>query len=523
MKSLKVIENLDRQKSATEQVDEKISTVTKQFDTQLSSMRRNVRWWGFLGLIAMCTIIVVSVIYIANLGETIRDAVDAANFTGEAIFDFKGNDLLSADYLAIVIPVLVAFAGALLTFLGMSRLKMFDERIDKIRKDMLDEIKDRVAATARLAKEEFVKEHREKLDAREKEMEMAVKKGIAELKCEHQTSAKSFQDLAHEVEQNYGWLKPMTTAGKVGDLNIATVADAHSTVETLCDQKPNGYVLALKKIVNKVCTGDGITSGDADDYHNLASELANGDMYREAVEVVKSGLRLFEKNTDLLADLIKYATQNSRFEDAEKAIERLQGIDARQWTWRCYEFIVDYYRALGNLEAAYTMCQKGIEALPYNEFSYRSKAELEQMLTPGEKGVEQAIATLEDALQKEFPAAQCAFRLSGLYHDKGEYQKAIDAASRSIIDSAQDQPPVSIAAVIARRGFAYEKLSMKKQLSGESDWNDLAASAVADYKMALGLEHVSPLSPVTIRQIASRLAILGQGVTETGQNDAIDA
>ena len=50
-------------------------------------------------------------------------------------------------------------------------------------------------------------------------------------------------------------------------------------------------------------------SGDADDFHNFAVELARKDEYILACSVLDCGLKLFPKNVDLLADYLQFGVR----------------------------------------------------------------------------------------------------------------------------------------------------------------------------------------------------------------------
>lgn len=286
-------------------------------------------------------------------------------------------------------------------------------------------------------------------------------------------------------------------------------------VEKLREKKPVEYINMIKKIVEKVCSGGAAISGNSADYHNLSAELARGNMYYEAISVLDKGLSLFPNDTDLLSDMIEYATKNSQYEKAEQAINILTGIHRRLWTWRCYEFMINYYRAIGDLEKAYQLSQDSIASLPYDEHGYRSKAEIEMLLTPGDEGVTKAIAILTDALNKRINAAQCAGLLAEIYLDKGDYQSSIKASNRAILESAQSQPHIVIASIIAQRGFAYDRLFMKRMFSGDVQ-TEIAQKACEDFQMAIAL---GELSAITIKQVIIRLNILAQYLPNKADDD----
>lgn len=485
---------------------------TEQENKILASMKRSSIIWGILFVVVMIAVACISVFYIASLASEFTNAIETLNATQEAELTITRNHLLSADYLAIIIPVLVALAGSFVAFLGMSRLKMFDDRIDKIRSDMLEEMEKLVKSEVSMGRAAFESDLISKINSKEEEIKAETEKGIKLLQEEHLEKKKAIEQTVNDFGQRYDWLEAMISA-EVGELDIATVADAHSMVETLQEKKPSEYIQMISKIVDKVCAGEKqeFLSGDSKDYHNLSAELARRNMYSEAIRVLEKGISLFATDVDLLSDKIEYTTKNSEFEKARDAVATLLKIDKKGWSWRCYEFTVDYYRAIGQYQEAYNLCSECTQSLPYDEHAFRSKAELEMIITPGETGITTAIATLEDVMSKGIPASQCAQLLSILYFNKGMLKESIDKASKAINDLAEDQPSIEMAVILSKRGFAYDKLYMQEISEGKND-SENAELAINDYKMSLSLANsgLSQLSPITIKQILIRLAFLEQ-------------
>lgn len=480
----------------------------EQLKKEVATLRRNSIIWGILLLLVMVVIVCVSIYYIADLAREFTIAIEMVDVSGENNLSIQRNNLLSADYLAIIIPILVALAGSFVAFLGMSRLKMFDDRIDKIRSDMLEEMEKLVKSEVAVGRNDFSNNLTTSIDNKLKEIKTETENGINKLQAKHEESQNKLDQSISDFGQKYDWLEAIISA-EVGELDIATVADAHTLTESLREKKPSKYIFMIKKIVEKVCDADNFLSGQSADYHNLSAELARGNMYSEAICVLEKGHSLFPRDTDLLSDIIEYSTKNSQFEKAKEAVNMLMEIDKQGWTWRCFEFTVDYYRAIGEYENAYNMCIEGTQSLPYDEHAYRSKAELEMILSPGEEGVEKAIITLDTVLKKGLSASQCAQLLAKIYFNKGMLQESIDAASRAIIDLAEDQPSIGVAAILSSRGFAYDKLFMQKVLSGTNDL-ETASLAIQDYELSIGMiqSGMGQLSPITIKQMLTRLTIL---------------
>lgn len=490
-----------------------------ELENKYKKLRNASTVFGIVFLLIMVLIVVVSVFYIASLAGEISRVADAVNASGSVELTINRNSLLSADYLAIVIPVLTALAGALVAFLGMNRLKMFDERIDKTRMEMLSEIDQRVKNEVAAGRSEFSDELMDKIGQQRDELSSSIEVYTKKIKDESAQEMQHLTDTITSFSARYDWLQSIIS-DDIGELSISTISDAHEMVEKLREKKPIEYINMIKKIVEKACSGGAAISGDSADYHNLSAELARGNMYYEAIRVLDKGLSLFPNDTDLLSDMIEYATKNSQYQKAEQAIDTLTGIHRRLWTWRCYEFTIDYYRAIGDLEKAYQLSQDFIASLPYDEHGYRSKAEIEMLLTPGDEGVTKAIAILTNALNKRINAAQCARFLAEIYLDKGDYQSAIEASNRAILESAQSQPHIGIASIIAQRGFAYDRLFMERMFNGDVQ-TEIAQKACEDFQMAIAFvqKQYGVLSPITIKQVIIRLNILAQYLPNKADDD----
>ena len=466
-------------------------------------------------------------------------------------------NLLSADYLAGVIPVIIGLAGALVVFLGMERLKAFDERIDstnseieekldgfdekidrhrvELRKELTDEIDEIVKVSfdeeqaqwndrqqREIEKQvewsvqsKFIQEQA-KWTEREKEVSKAREESIAKLnKHKHELSneldeqaLKRLQDMDMKAQEyiaglnSYAWLKAIIKEGET-EISVPTVEDAHRLTERLRAQKPAGHIDMIRQVVDKVCNET--LSGDKADYHNFSAELARGNMYNEACRILERGLVFFPTDTDLLSDLVEYAAKGSMFEKAKNAVDKLQNeIPKRQWNWRCYEFICDYYQAVGNIEAAYKICGEFIEAIPDDEHGYRSKAELERLMNPGQSGIERSIATLRLALERNITCPQCANQLSEILLDNGRFEEALEAANRAIRDLAQQQPHVNVAYVFYNRANIMDRMFLKGQMTAEKG-QSMAENACEDYIMALSL---GQLTMIVSNQANARIQIL---------------
>ena len=125
------------------------------------------------------------------------------------------------------------------------------------------------------------------------------------------------------------------------------------------------------------------------------------------------------------------------------------------------------------------------KVLPDEERAYM--AEYETLKKYGELvAAENALVCAEDSLTM---TAQCSLALSRIYHMRGEYDKAINSASRAILGQAETQPSSNTGAAFAYRGFSKDAKIHKAILDGiilDTQYDDIK-SAINDYKMACQL------------------------------------
>ena len=527
-------------------VEERIAELEKR-----DRKRRNAVRWIFLGVIIVLFIVAaLNAHYIratestfSQLQEAIN-AVSAADESGEShviTVEVDHANLLSADYLAGVIPVIIGLAGALVVFLGMERLKAFDERIDstnsgideklngfdkKIDQNRTELQRNLTTEVERSVQAKFIQEQ-EKWNNRERDVTSAQEKSKAELskhKSElsnelDETALTRLQELEAKAQEyingldSYNWLRVIIQEGET-EISVPTVEDAHRLTERLRAQKPAGHLDMIRQIVDKVCNT--ALSGDQDDYHNLTAELARGNMYNEACRILERGLEFFSTDVDLLADLVEYGTKGGMLDKAKISVLRLENKDdipKEQWNWRCYEFVCDYYKATGNIEKAYQICDEFINAIPDDEHGYRSKAELERLMNPGQAGIENSITALRLALERNITCPQCANNLSVTLLDNGRFEEALEAANRAVRDLAQQQPHVTVAYVFYNRANVYDRMCLQS-LENAGKRQSMAESACEDYLMALSL---GTLSMIVSLQAQARIKILHSYLSSEGK------
>lgn len=470
---------------------------------KFNDWKRIIVFFALAFLLVMVLLVVIGVLCIADIIKTFTDLINMANDGHAPAMTIERSGLLSADYLAAVIPILLALGGSFIAFLGMNRLKMFDERIDQTRAEMLKEIESKVKSEVAVDRVAFSDQILQGISGEQEKFLSTADDASKNLLTQKEICIKEIADKFELFEQKYAWLEA-TVTHKEADLDFHTIDDAHKLVERLRNEKPDGYINIIKKIIDRVCDVNDM-SGDSADYHNLAAELARGNMYNEACRVLKKGEKYFKKDVDIHADIIEYSTKGG-LDYAAESVQTLEAMDSRIWTWRCYEFMCDYYRSIGNLEKANTLCDDFMRAFPNDEHGYRSKAEVFLLLYPGQDGIDKSIEILEAALAKSINCPQCANALAEQYLSMGKYTDALRAVNRAVLELAQQQPHVPAAIIFYNRATIQDRMFMQG-LENSSVEPDIADAAYVDYYMALTLR-LDSLSPIIAQQAIIRRLIL---------------
>lgn len=415
------------------------------------------------------------------------------------------SSLLSADYLAVVLPVLLTVAGAFIVFLGMNRLKMYDERIDSTRVDLLKELNTivRNQVLAEQAKQNAT------VEQAIKQQRVAFNEAVSDAASELSIlKSKHIQEIENAAS-GYEWLKSAITQNNMNVSEIHTVLDAHKLVELLRKEKPDNYIPLIKEIVTRVTSQT--LSGDPTDYHNLSAELARGSMYLEAVQILEKGLSLFPSDTDLLPDSISYATKGGMNAKAKDTLEKLLQIDRHLWTWRCYSFCCDYYISCGELAQALKMCDDCISAFPTNQHGYHDKSKVVKMLTPGMEGINASINVLQTAIDANINCPLCSNTLGEIYLELGKFDDALKSFNRTVLDLAIAQPGINESYVFYNRGSCYDRMFIRS-LNTNALNIELLVNAHNDYVTALQL---GELSVITRSQTVDRLTFLKRFMPDT--------
>ncbi len=412
-------------------------------------------------------------------------------------------EITLSDWLKMILPIVGGAIVAIFAFLGVDRLKDFDERQDKLARDLRDDLHTQVDNAVKLVQP--------RLNENYQEWEIALQEKLSQYD-------NSFNLVAERIDKYDKIIGSVEKLEEVSDA-IGNVAEAHDFISKLfsddsastSDKSQRTRILLA--LVERVKHGD--IKGDSNDYHNFSSELARNNYFDFAADVTGKGLDVFRDNIDLLSDYTYYSHKAGRKDDVRDGLNRLEKIEKGIWNWRAFTFYIDVVNdgeaSAVNKEKALKCVDAYKKVLPDEERAYM--AEYETLKKYGElEAAESALIVAENYLTM---TAQCSLELSKIYHTRGEYDKAISSASRAILGQAETQPSSDTGAAFAHRGLSKDAKIHKAILEGkgvDTQYDDIR-SAINDYKMAinLGYSHAN---------IAVRIMLLQQFLPNKAQNNA---
>lgn len=403
--------------------------------------------------------------------------VVASGLTTYVFLELKFDEPINitiADWIKVVLPILGSGLIVIFAFLGIDRLKNFDERQDKLSKELKEELKTTVNDATSVYKSRFEEILKEKTDS------FAENLSLYEEKLTH------VGKQIDEYNTKWGDLKERRTVTDA----IGNISEAHDYIQKQFQIEMSNDSMqwqirtkSLDALVKRIISEE--IKGNSADYHNLAVELARQNYYDQACEVIGKGLQFFPYDIDLLSDALAYIhTFNNAHEMAERSIKTLESIGRNGWNWRTFTFYIDYLNGLEpsdeNKNKALDLIKDYKKLLPDEERAYM--AEYETFRKYGEiKNAEEALEYAEENFDM---TAQCSLILSEIYRRKGEYDKAYFSATRAIQSQAEDQPSSHTGAAFANRAFALDAKIFNKRLKGQEVEQSMITDAIADYKMA---------------------------------------
>jgi len=299
--------------------------------------------------------------------------------------------------------------------------------------------------------------------------------------------------------------------------DIRTIGVVHDRVTQLfaAGKAPQALKVTEKALEGKL-------SGSADDFHNLAVELAKHDQNVLAVQVIESGLERFDCAPDLLADAILYNLHLGQKDSCEQWYQKLQQMDKSDYNWRCFVFATKFLETFGRADEASGLYDDFKRLLPYDERAYSGWGQY----LYGKGQLDQAVEILEEGIAKCPKAPQSAFLLSQIYEELGKYNEAVRAANAAIRGNVGEQPSVNQSAILWHRAQAldgwlcqqFSERDQAGQLWGQEKEADAllverAKRCVRDYVTSLSLS--DPIRQFLERQ-PDRIKILENSLRTHG-------
>lgn len=254
----------------------------------------------------------------------------------------------------------------------------------------------------------------------------------------------------------------------------------------------------------------GTAKGSSDEFHNFCVNYASRGDYESACNLLLVGLQQHPLSTDLLADYLQYGIKCGRNEDCGKFYNKLKEIPKQRWTWRGFDFSINYLKeltsALSSVESIEEKKKEMLELadefqklMPYDEQPFLAKAEIFEFF-----GLHDDVATtLKEAVSNIKVSPKCCLKYSDLMLEHGEYNEVIATTKQGIVASAQNQASINV-------GYLYYISALAKDaLIHEAEaYKDQAAilDVFSDYRIAEELLDASRLE--YLKTIKDRTLIL---------------
>lgn len=235
-----------------------------------------------------------------------------------------------------------------------------------------------------------------------------------------------------------------------------------------------------------------VTPGDADDWHNLAVDVARKDYFDLACDVLEAGLAVFPSNTDLLGDYLQYGPLCCRIEQCHGYYERLSCLPRVKYTWRSFHFSANWLTYL------WEQCEKTEELeilhqnllelaaqyrrfFPNSEESYLCEANIYRLI----KDIKREMKALQLPITRGLPMPKCALRLADIYFEAGDYRASLAMVQRSLRDANQVQQAVNESYLYYLAGLARLSLygNSKEIVPVEDIYKDF------EYSLRLNVRH----------------------------------
>lgn len=422
-----------------------------------------------------------------------------------------------SDWLQMAVPIVGGAIVIVFAFLGVNRLKDYDERQDKLAKELKEDLNTRIDSSLKL------------VEPRLNDVYSDWEKKSQEKLSKYNETFNQYEEKLNSVDTRLARFDAIFgSAERIIDITdaIGNVAEAHdyiSKLESDADIDDLQRTKIISTLVERVKTGDII--GDSNDYHNMAAQLARQNYYDYASDVTQKGLGFFEDDIDLLGDFTYYSHKASRIDDVNVMLNKIDQIDKNTWNWRLFTFCIDvmndHKATADNQEKTLYYVAEYKRVLPNEERAFMAEYETYKKYGDLDKA-EAALSTAETQLAM---TAQCSLALSQIYHMQGEYDKAIYSANRAIIGQAETQPSSNTGAAYAHRALARDAKINKCLLDGStpSEQIDEIQQAIDDYNMAFACGYSHANLAIRIKILKSLIPLeLRQDANNTDVEERLD-
>lgn len=215
------------------------------------------------------------------------------------------------------------------------------------------------------------------------------------------------------------------------------------------------YYLKLIEVAVIITDQATFCDGNEHEFHNLAVTYAKAGFKKMACEIINRGLQRSPSSVDLLADFLQYGTDCDEDGKCKEYYNRLIAIERETWTWRGFDFSIDYLldlvtksnhskEELNIIEnSANKLAEEFKKYYPNDEQAYIAQASIYQRFNRVANQEKMEIIELKKGIDSIRKAPKCALRLADAYFEEGNYAKALDYIKRCTVDSPNPQQVVS--------------------------------------------------------------------------------
>lgn len=235
--------------------------------------------------------------------------------------------------------------------------------------------------------------------------------------------------------------------------------------------------------------------GSSSDFHNLAVDFSKADRNRSACNVLLRGLNIYPASINLLADFLKYGSEDGRWEECSKFYKTLHALGENEWNWRAYSFSIDYLLEIRekteDIEARKAIQTEVIrlaEAFVKKEESDLAYFDLASVYRALNKNDEEE-SILEQAIAKNNFFPRCSLRLADIAIAKGNYLMALNRLKLCQV-ALKPQSDISLSYVYVLSVLCKSSILISKIIDGNevnANYQDESISIYKDYNSAIAI------------------------------------